>query len=926
MKQALVFTAVLLLLSSCSLFLPSGNTGPVKDGALGWLTPAPYSNKLGATDLATSAQSPSSDPSLRSVADTDIYFSDTANHTLYVANLWKGLMALDVANPQAPSLAGTLALQGTPYEMVDAGTRLAVLSNPGGASTSSLVTFASKAAAGTLSATGTVTLGGSILDSRVVSHVGSGSVLFVATNEWVGSSATTGAGSSSSVSSPVAVATGMFAGPSSFQASVWAVDLGTGQKLSQFSVPGSSSAVCISETAVYVASSGAGSGSGSTLTRYGILADGTLAPNPKSVAIGGYIQDRFKLDDAAGILRVVEMVWSSDWSNRSTKVFSVDFTGATPLSHENTGLVLGTGESLFASRFDGTECYVVTFLQKDPLFCVSLADPVNPVKVGAELTVPGYSTYLQVVNTTAGKRLFAIGVDSGAGWKVKASLYDISHPSAMAQVGADVFLGDGLGSTWSGANWDWKRVNHLDGLGAFALPYASWNQQTYQATYNVAIVDYASGTLSQRCLLPNSGDVERTLASSVAGVVYTYAADRLQTWQLGSTPSLVSETVLAEDIAWAAEIGGRGLKLVNRDGKLVLQTFALEAWASAGHTSELVLPATLSSGDSLWYRLGTGGIRLENSTLYLLASSYGSWTNSANSYQATAVVVRIDLSGTPSLVGDPITLVDSTNWAPGGASSGGASFFDTSEPSGTDQAVYLFHGAVSRIGSTGAATTTATGGGFTALGSGTLIDLFTWETVAGRDGFGRVTRTKWDFASGSAVLGKQADFPGYPVLLTATGQYLSAWTSYDQTTTTHLLGVVEDSSGLRIVGTAEHSGALQATWSDPGFSALVFGSSGYYALADLEVRTVWVKPDGTLSDALFGSLSGSGWSVSLFRSGPRWAVGDSTQVLTGQVNGHSSTLDQTVALSGGNAWSSPGLWLNSAHLYVARGMTGIERH
>ena len=229
---------------------------------MGWLTPAPGSNKLGAADLATSSQSPSAEGTQRTVAETDIYWNDATNHILYVANPWKGLMALNIADPLAPALSGRLALPGSPYEMVDAGGQLAVMSNPGGNSTNSVVTFVTKPVAGVLASTGTVALGGAIVDSRVVSGVGSGSVLVVATNEWVDTSAAASTSTSTGgTSSSVSVSPGMFAGPTSFQATVWVVDLGTGQKLSQFSVPGSCSAVSVSEEAVYVASSAVGWGS-----------------------------------------------------------------------------------------------------------------------------------------------------------------------------------------------------------------------------------------------------------------------------------------------------------------------------------------------------------------------------------------------------------------------------------------------------------------------------------------------------------------------------------------------------------------------------------------------------------------------------------------------------------------------------------------
>ena len=55
---------------------------------------------------------------------------------------------------------------------------------------------------------------------------------------------------------------------------------------------------------------------------------------------------------------------------------------------------LAPNENLYAVRFMGDRCYLVTFNQTDPFFVIDLSNPEAP-KVAGELKIPGYSSYLQ---------------------------------------------------------------------------------------------------------------------------------------------------------------------------------------------------------------------------------------------------------------------------------------------------------------------------------------------------------------------------------------------------------------------------------------------------------------------------------------------------------------------------------------------------
>jgi hypothetical protein len=95
---------------------------------------------------------------------------------------------------------------------------------------------------------------------------------------------------------------------------------------------------------------------------------------------------------------------------------------------------LAHGETVQSSRFMGERGYIVTFRRVDPLFVINLSDPAAPAVLG-ELTLPGFSQYLQPVDAT---HLLGIGVDAtatGRATGLKLSLFDISddlHPREVA--------------------------------------------------------------------------------------------------------------------------------------------------------------------------------------------------------------------------------------------------------------------------------------------------------------------------------------------------------------------------------------------------------------------------------------------------------------------------------------------------------------
>ncbi len=109
------------------------------------------------------------------------------------------------------------------------------------------------------------------------------------------------------------------------------------------------------------------------------------------------------------------------WFDTSNNLYAFDAAG------NEVGAVegLAPGETIKAVRFTSDRCYLVTFVQTDPLFVISLEEAVP--KVLGELKIPGFSSYLHMVNAT---HMIGVGRDAdpetGTERGLQFSLFDVS--------------------------------------------------------------------------------------------------------------------------------------------------------------------------------------------------------------------------------------------------------------------------------------------------------------------------------------------------------------------------------------------------------------------------------------------------------------------------------------------------------------------
>lgn len=163
-----------------------------------------------------------------------------------------------------------------------------------------------------------------------------------------------------------------------------------------------------------------------TVTKYSVakvrLEDLTLHQNV--IECDNEILGRYYLHDSGENLFITE-------HNRSR--------GTTISSYDNNmarldKLTVAPGESLHGIKYLDGYCYFVTFKQVDPLFKIDISNP-RDLKEDGQLTIPGFSTYLQKFGTD---RLIGVGfgeADPGQ-QRIKVSLFNIAADSKLAEITA----------------------------------------------------------------------------------------------------------------------------------------------------------------------------------------------------------------------------------------------------------------------------------------------------------------------------------------------------------------------------------------------------------------------------------------------------------------------------------------------------------
>ncbi len=138
--------------------------------------------------------------------------------------------------------------------------------------------------------------------------------------------------------------------------------------------------------------------------------------------VPGYTVNQYSMDEYNGYFRVATNLWQGNTESNNIYVLDSNLT----IVGELEGLA--PNENLYATRFINNTCYLVTSNQTDPFFVIDLSNPTAPTVAG-ELSLPGYSSYLQPYDAT---HVIGIGEVNDT---LKLALFDVSdlnNPTLIA--------------------------------------------------------------------------------------------------------------------------------------------------------------------------------------------------------------------------------------------------------------------------------------------------------------------------------------------------------------------------------------------------------------------------------------------------------------------------------------------------------------
>ena len=206
-------------------------------------------------------------------------------------------------------------------------------------------------------------------------------------------------------------------------------------------------------------------------------------------SVTGSMLNQFSMSEKDDYLRVATTSgWS--WWNGGETINSV-YT----LKNENDALVVDgeltglghEGETIKAVRFMGSRGFVVTFRETDPLYTLDMSDNSQPKMVG-ELSIPGFSRYLHIVDEN---RVLSVGRDadeSGSTLGLQLQLFDISDFSNPL-LADKIKIGDRY--TYSEAEYNHKAFSYRGSDLKFGIAYRSYsyNDNTNDEHFGIYQVD-----------------------------------------------------------------------------------------------------------------------------------------------------------------------------------------------------------------------------------------------------------------------------------------------------------------------------------------------------------------------------------------------------------------------------------------------------
>lgn len=505
-----------------------------------------YSDDVGAdAEVGDAEEAPSDDAengsgdAEREIVESDIYKFD--GNVLWLANQYKGLIAVDIKDPEHLKILGNLRFQGYVGEMYLQEGRAYILVSYTNSSyeydeiyysnkTYSKLMVVNTEDPANLSLIGEFEIEGWITDSRQV-----GDVIYVASTEyryyWYDCDGDGGYSGADQISIM----------------SVNVKDPKNIKMVDKVSVEGYSYTLYVSQKSIYVAEADTyywteDYDKGYPVTMFDISdPDGKIVKKAE-FRTDGFMSDRWKMHEVGNTFFAVSS--STSWGNGDSMIESFDVSDPANVKKLDK-LIFMTNQQLYGTKFEGDRMYAVTYFQQDPLHVIDISDPSNLKQLG-ELEVPGWSDFIEVRGTT----ILAVGRD---GSKTKVSMYDVADPEDPKEINT-VEIGSGY--SYSEANYDWKAFKIFDELGLILLPVTDYSYDSWENIYKLYLIDFdLDKGLKTRGFIASDSYVRRGVAIqdlifSIGEnhVVLADATDR-------DNPKVLSELTLASYVSNTARCG-----------------------------------------------------------------------------------------------------------------------------------------------------------------------------------------------------------------------------------------------------------------------------------------------------------------------------------------------------------------------------------
>ena len=464
----------------------------------------------------------------REIVESDIYKFD--GNILWLANQYKGLIAVDTKDPKNMKILGTLRFKGYVGEMYLQEGRAYILVSYTNSSYEydeiyySNKTYSKLMVVNTedptdLKLIGEFEIEGWITDSRQV-----GDVIYVASTEYTyywydcgGDYGTSGADRISIMSINVK-------------------DPKNIKMADKVSVDGYSYTLYVSKKSIYVAEADTYYWNEDYTDGYPVTMFDISDPEGKIVKkatfkTDGFMSDRWKMHETGNTFFAVSS--SSSWGNGDSFIESFDVSDPENIKRLDK-LVFMTNQQLYGTKFEGDRMYAVTYFQQDPLHVIDISDPANLKQLG-ELEVPGWSDFIEVRGTT----ILAVGRD---GNHSKISMYDVSDPEDPKEINT---VEVGSGYSYSEANYDWKAFKIFDELGLILLPLTDYSDD-WSARYKLYLVDFdLDKGLKTRGYIKSDSYIRRGVA--IQDLIFSIGENHLVTADASDrdNPKILSQLTLA---------------------------------------------------------------------------------------------------------------------------------------------------------------------------------------------------------------------------------------------------------------------------------------------------------------------------------------------------------------------------------------------